>query len=307
MHTMTRKITLALMIPILALIAATQAEAQPQQAGPWFYDLNLGGVHQSDADLKDGGGAFSTDRWFLSGGVNYAWDARNSIGVSLGGGRSIYEFDGLGAFGGGDPWHRVNETRLTLNWRFGFGDKGTAFVIPGVYMQGEQASTGGNTTFGLFAAAAWRVRDGLTIGPGFGLFSRLESGVSVFPVLAIDWDITERWNLSTGSGLGASRGPGLTLRYTLNDDWSLGLTGRYEDFEFRLDDKGPAAGGIGRDQSFPLVFLASLKPNPKFGLSVFAGLELGGKLKLSDADGERLDESSFDPAPVLGASLVVNF
>ena len=139
------------------------------------------------------------------------------------------------------------------------------------------------------------------------MFSRLEDSARIFPILAIEWNITDRWNLSTGRGLAASQGPGLMLSYELNEDWSLGLAGRYEDIEFRLDNEGPAAGGVGRDQSMPLVFMATLEPSKKFRLSVFTGIELNGTLKLKDALGDIVDESSYDPAPLFGATFDVRF
>jgi len=113
--------------------------------------------------------------------------------------------------------------------------------------------------------------------------------------------------LSTGRGLASSQGPGLTLSYKLNEDWSLGVAGRYEDLEFRLDDKGVAAGGVGRDQSFPLVFTAELTPNKKINLSVFAGLEFGGKLKLRNALDILVEESKYDPAPIVGGTFEFRF
>jgi hypothetical protein len=178
------------------------------------------------------------------------------------------------------------------------------FVVPALQMDGESGADD-TTTYGLYAAAAWRVRENLTIGPGFGVFTRLEDSARFFPILAIDWDFKERWNLSTGSGLAASRGPGLTLKYQLNEDWSLGVAGRYEDIEFRLGDKGPVPGGVGRDLSVPVLFLATLKPDPKLKFSVFVGVELFGTLKLKDPAGHVLEESDYDPAPLFGATFEV--
>jgi hypothetical protein len=197
---------------------------------------------------------------------------------------------------------------VSVTARFGFGETGSFIIIPSARWNGEKgAGSGDSATYGLFAAAAWRISESLTIGPGVGVFSRLESGSQIFPVLAIDWDISDRWNLSTGRGLAASQGPGLTLSYELNQNWSFGLSGRYEDLEFRLDDEGPAAGGVGRDQSFPLVVSAILAPNSTFKVAVFAGLEFGGKLKLKDSAGVVIDESSYDPAPLVGATFEVRF
>ena len=305
---MTRTTTFLTVFTVFGLFCAMPATAQEQQRSPWSFNIDGGGVHQSEVDLKDDTGGFSVDRWFLGAGVNYSWDRRTSFGMSVGGGKSFYEFNELTGFGGGEPWDTIEDSRVSLTGRFGFGETGSVIIIPTVRINGEKgASNSDSRSYGLFGAVAWRLNEDLTIGPGIGIFSRLESSTRFFPVLAIDWNISDRWNLSTGRGLASSQGPGLTLSYKLNDDWSLGLSGRYEDIEFRLDDDGPAAGGVGRDQSFPLVFRADLTPNRKISLAVFAGLEFGGKLKLKNALNVIVDESKYELAPIFGGTFEFRF
>ena len=292
----------------ICLLCSSAVAAQAPQRGPLIFDIDGGAVHQSMTDLKDGEGSFAVDRWFVSAGITYAWDRRNAIGFTLGGGRSSYEFDDLTGPAGSEPWNKIEETRASITGRFSFSDKGTAIIIPTVRFNGEEgASSSDSRTFGLFAAAAWRIDEDLTIGPGIGVFSRLEDGNRIFPILVIDWNISERWNLSTGRGLAASQGPGLTLSYTLNQNWSFGLSGRYENVEFRLDDEGAAPGGVGRDRSLPLVASAILDINPTIKLSVFAGLEFGGELRLKDAMDVTVEESEYDPAPHFGATFAIRF
>ena len=303
---MTRYINFA--VVIFGLILISPASAQSEQNGQMVFNVNGTGMHQTETDLSDSEGAFAVDRWFFSLGLDYGWSQRDSIGFSVGAGRSIYEFADPTGFGGGDPWGTVEDARVSVTWRFGFGETGSFILIPTARFDGEKdASTGDSGTYGLYAAAAWRINENLTIGPGFGVFSRLEDGTRIFPILAIDWNITDRWSLSTGKGMAASQGPGLTLGYKLNEDWSLGLAGRVEDVEFRLDDEGVAAGGVGRDQSWPLVFMGTLEPNKKLRFSVFAGVELFGSLKLKDSMGDVIEESDYDPAPIFGASFDVRF
>jgi hypothetical protein len=305
---MTYSNALLTTITLSSLLCAMPVAAQPEQRSPWSFNVDGGGVHQSQADLKDSTGGFSADRWFLGAGLNYSWNARTSLGISVGGGRSIYDFDELTVFGGGEPWDTIEDTRVSLSARFGFGETGSIFIIPSMRYSGEKgASNSDSRSYGLFAAAAWRLNENLTIGPGIGVFSRIEDGTKFFPVLAIDWNISDRWNLSTGRGLASSQGPGLTLGYKLNDDWSFGLSGRYENKEFRLDDKGVAAGGIGRDESIPMVFSANLKPDKKINLSVFAGLEFAGKLKLKNSTGDLLEENKYDPALLFGGTFEFRF
>lgn len=305
---MKRTSAVIVALSLLCMLLTTQAQAQPQQGSPWSFTFDGGGAHNSEADLKDGPGSVSVDRWFVGAGVNYAWSPRNSIGLSIGGGRSDYEFGDLTGFGRGEPWDTIEDSRLSFSARFGVGQKGVAFVIPTIRINGEKgASNSDSRTWGLFGAVAWRVNENLTIGPGIGVFSRLEKSAQFFPVLAIDWTFAGRWNLSTGRGLASSRGPGLTLTYELNENWDLGLAGRYEDQEFRLDDKGVAAGGVGRDQSFPLVFKADLKPNDKMNFSVFAGASFGGTLKVKDAADELVRKSDYKVTALFGASFEFRF
>ncbi len=93
------------------LIISMPTMAQAQQNGPWVFKADGGVVHQADTDLKDGGGGFAVDRWFVSGGVDYVWDQRTSLGFSVGGGKSNYEFDDLSGSGGGDPWNKIEDSR----------------------------------------------------------------------------------------------------------------------------------------------------------------------------------------------------
>lgn len=295
-------------LTLAALLYAMPADAQQQNHGPWYFSIDGVGAHQSEADMKDTGGGFARDAWFARAALDYAWNQQDSVGLSVGGGAYIYDFNDKSGFGGGEPWHKVNDARVSLSGRFGFGETGQLFIVPTVRFNGESgASASDSRTFGIFAAAAWRIRDNLTIGPGFGVFSRLENNTRFFPILAIDWAISERWNLSTGRGLASSQGPGLTLSYKLDDDWSFGLTGRFENVEFRLDDEGQAPGGIGRDHSMPLVFSARLMPNDRLNLNVFTGLAINGELKLKNSDGDTVEETSYDPALLFGAAFEYRF
>ena len=305
---MLRKTTALAFAAMFSLLCAQTLAAQTPRNNSISVHADGGLAFQSSADLKDSEGSFSVNRWFASMGLDYAWNSRNSIGISFGGGGSKYDFDDLTGIGDGNPWEEIEDTRISITGRFGFGDTGSIILIPTARYNGEKDSNSSDgRTYGLYAAAAWRISEDLTIGPGIGIFSRLESGSRIFPILVIDWDISDRWNLSTGRGLAASQGPGLTLSYSLSQSWSLGIVARYENIEFRLDENGPTPGGVGRDQSIPMVATVNWNPNPVVKLSVFAGIEFNGKLKLKNALDELVDESSYDPAPLFGATFKFRF
>lgn len=290
----------------MTLLASGQLLAQPQPG--WVFSVDGAAVYQAEADLDDEDGAFSLDRWFVGANLDYLWTPRTALGVSVGGGLSDYDFSGSTALGPGEPWGAIEDWRVSLVSRFAINERVSGIVIPSYRVNRESgASASDADTLGLLAGVSWRLSDTLTIGPGIGVFERLEESTQVFPILVIDWDITERWNLSTGQGLAASQGPGLNLSYTLTDNWSLGVAGRYEQIDFRLDNDGPAPGGIGRDETFPLVFMADWSPKPGTRLNLFVGGEFSGQLELADAQGNALATSDYDTALILGASFAYRF
>jgi hypothetical protein len=300
----------------ILILPAGEARALESGSGTWMFNIEGGFAAQQESDIESGPGSFSVDREFISAGASYAWDRRKAIGVSVGGGQSDYNFMNFPAdlpeeyagIAGDGPWGKIEDVRISISTRFALGKTGTGFLIPSARSNAESgASSADGRTYGLFGGAAWRINKDLNLGPGFGIFSRLESGVRFFPILVIDWNLGERWNLSTGRGLAASQGPGLTLTWQATESFDLGLAGRYERQEFRLSDDGPVPGGVGRDQSFPLVLTASWNPNQTIGLSLFAGMEFGGELRLEDEIGEFVSKQSYDPAPILGAIFRLNF
>jgi hypothetical protein len=301
---MTQTFTSTTLAAFCSLLCSSFAFGQSQYPSPWVFSLSGAAAHQSSTDLANTDTEFSRDRVYLSAGADYGWSKRDSVGIRIGGGSSNYEFASDSQPGDASPWSKIQERQVSFNGRFGIGQKGSLIVLPSLRQYGEKgASSSESQTYGLLTAAFWQVSDTLTIGPGIGVFSRLEESTSVFPILAIDWDVSERWNLSTGRGLAATRGPGLTLSYQINPAWSLDLSGRYEEFEFRLDDEGIAPGGVGSDKSIPVVVSTRYEPSKKLSFSAFIGAGLDGRLRLRDESGNDIQEDEYETALLLGATL----
>lgn len=261
-------------------------------------------VYQGDTDI-DEGGSFSASRTFVRGSAIYRFGGGASTGVSVSVGVFDYDFDDIAT----RPWEDIRDIRISAPTRFRVGDTTTAFISPQVrwdYESGADKSDG--NTYGVFAGIAWELSDSLTIGPAFGAYSQLEeSGADFFPALLVDWDITDRWNLNTGAGLGATGGPGLTLGYGLSDRSRLALSVRSESVRFRLDDSGLAPNGVGEDESIPVVISYQYEPNPGALFSAFIGAEFNGELTLDDASGNRISRQSYDTAPLAGLAIRLRF
>ncbi len=290
--------------------AEKSASAAARFQGPpdgWSTFVRGGAVNQFDTDIDDDGG-FGTQRFYFQGGATYTWDRRNSVSLALGYGRDGYHFDGSSGFGALSPWEDIHGVDVAVPVRYGLNRKWTAFVVPSVRVNAEDgAETGDATTGGVLGGAAYRVGDRLTLGPGIGVVTQIEDDVEVFPILLIDWRITDAISLTTGRAVGATLGPGLQLVWAPDRNWEFSFGGRYERLRFRLDKDGPAPEGVGDDRAFPMYAGFRYSFTPLFQVSVIGGVELGGELLLEDRNGNLVRKSGYGTAGFLGGAINLRF
>ena len=295
---------------VLLVATSTLATAQEtrQAFGPWVWSVAGGAVHQFSTDFSDSEGDVSITRTFVEGGLGYAWDRNTSVSLSLAAGSSDYNFSSDALIEGRKPWGRIEEYRLSVPIRFSPTEKMRAIIIPSVRTFAESgASTSDGRTEGFIGGFSWKFSDTLTLGPGMGWFSDLGDDSIAFPVILVDWKITDSLSLNTGRGLAASQGPGLSLNYQLNKAWTLGLTARYEQTRFVLEEREGRSAQIGEDSSTPLLLVASYNLWPMTNLSAFVGVELGGSFKLEDGRGGEIAETDLDTATVIGFAFQSRF
>ncbi len=305
-----------LVVFLLLIVAMPVAEAARETSGErasfrpeegWSLSLRGGAAHQFETGLDDGG-EFRVNRLFLQGGARYAPDHRRSVSLALGYGFDGYEFSGGRGIAALSPWESVHTVRVSAPVRWGVGREWTVFVIPTVRSAAESgASLGDSVSGGGFAGFSYRFGDRLTIGPGVGVMTEIEESPDIFPVLLIDWKVTDRLRLETGRGLGASRGPGLFLRFEASERLDVSFGGRYEKLRFRLDREGVAPDGVGSDRSFPLFCGATYRFTPRAEASLVGGVALGGKLRLEDENGNRIAEEDYGAAAFLGVAFGLRF
>jgi hypothetical protein len=274
-------------------------EGPPDMKTGWSPYIQGGALHQFNADLDDGS-QFSVNRYFMQGGLTYALDMKRSVSVALGYGLDSYDFSGDGEFAAINPWHNVHTMRLSVPVRWGIDSNWSVYFVPTVRVAAESGASWGDALIGGgFAGFTYRISDRLTIGPGIGAIRQIED-TSVFPVLLIDWKITDTLSLQTGRGVGATLGPGLRLTWAPISKWRFSIGGRYEKLRFRMDKDGPVPSGIGDDRAFPLLGSVTYSFTPDAQINLYGGVDLGGKLRLEDKNGNLITEEDHDPVPVLG-------
>lgn len=269
--------------------------------GGWSSIVRGGAIFQGDADLDDGG-SFQSARFNIEAGQGYRWNRTDGASLTFSYSYDGYDFSsGGGGAGIGEPWDDIHTFSISAPVRYGINRQWSAFLIPSVRSTGEGGADFGDTVSGgAFAGASYRFGDRLTIGPGIGVVGQIEESATVFPVLIINWKITDTISLETGRGLAATLGPGLTMSYSPSEQWKFMLGGRYEKLRFRLDSDGAVPGGVGEDSSFPIFGGITYSLSRKSSINFVAGVELGGELKLENEDGESVAEDEYDSAPFFG-------
>jgi hypothetical protein len=284
--------------------ALTGGPALAQQGTGWVTETTGFAAFQGDSDLSGGGDVSATRTFFRVGGL-YRFDQSSAAGLALGIGEQSYDF-GSGA---APLWGDVRAVGLSFPILFELGQGADVLVAPQIRSAYESGASGSDSvTYGVFAGISWQVSDALRIGPAFGAFSEIEGGgVEAFPALIVDWQISDRWSLTTGGGIAATQGPGLRLGYAASDALDLGLEVRLERAEFRLDDTGLAPGGVGEDSSVPVVFSLDYSPNPGLSVSGFAGAAFDGELTARDATGAIVNRQTYEVAPLAGLAIRLRF
>ncbi len=269
------------------------------------FRFRAGTVHQFDAGL-DGGGEFQVTRAFGDLGARYAFREGTSTGLSIGYAWDDYDFSSSARLGGRSPWGEVHRLRLSLptfweahpSWRF--------LAIPILRFSAESPNDWGNAVSGGgILGFSYRFDERLRIGPGVGVLSEIEDDPTIFPVVVVDWRPTDRLRIDTGRGLGSSNGPGLRASYELSEWWQVSVGARYERLRFRLD-QGNGSGNVGEDRSLPAF--AGLRFGLPFAhVSLVAGAEFLGRLRLEDDRGRKIESRDYDPAPFVGLTIQAYF
>ena len=204
------------------------------------------------------------------------------------------------------PWNNIDNFRIGVFTRWAFENKWTSFAAASVRGYGEpDVDLSDALTGAVFGGASYRFNERLSLGPGLGVVGQLDDQPMVFPVIVVDWKITEKLSLSTGGGLAATAGPGLSLTYKMTKHWKAGLTGRYENKRFRLTNDGVVPGGVGEDRNFPLLGTLSYVLYPGTQITGLLGMNFDGRIRAEDANGAVLYSSEYGNALTAGLTVQI--
>lgn len=287
----------------LALASAGLAHAQTPD---WNFTLSASPVHQGRSDLKGGGDMASTSL-LLRAGISNTLRGGHRSGLTLNYDHTDYDFGGATAFGGRAPWGSVERYGFSLPLSYALQDGWSLGVAPSVDWFGEHgADSGESLSWGGLFTATKRYANGNRLGFGLGAFDRFEK-TSVFPMVLVDWKLTERWKLVNPLPAGPTGPAGLELDYRLDRDWNVGIGAAWRSTRFRLATDNIVANGIGEERGVPVFLRASRNFGKLAALSLYAGVVTNGQLRVEDAAGNTLRRVDLDTAPVVGATFTLRY
>ena len=99
------------------------------------------------------------------------------------------------------------------------------------------------------------------------------------------------------------------------DEVQLGVGAAFQTRRYRLEDdvltlpSGPTSfqDPIGEETSVPIYARIAWRPTPRMNFGIIAGVSVGGKVRVEDEDGDRIDQEDLDPAPTVGITGTILF
>jgi len=296
--------TLALVVAAWSVFpGAVHAQGQ---GGGWSQFGSLTAVYQGTADLE-GGGNYSAWSTILRAGVLGDLGGGRRAGLVLNYDHSDYEFSSPSAFGGVAPWGTVLRYGLAAPLSFTRADGWSLGLTPSVdWIHEDGADVGESLTWGAIATATRFFPDGNRIGFGLGIFDR-PGETRAFPLLLVDWRLSERWRLANPLPAGPTGPAGLELDYLLGGGWNLGFGAAWRSTRLRLSEGGPVPNGIAEEEGVPVFLRATRSFGPVGTLYLYAGVITSGRLSVEDASGQVQREVDFGTAPLFGATFSTRF
>jgi hypothetical protein len=264
-------------------------------------------AHQFSSSI-DGDGDVAVTNYIFNFGTRFKLSRAASLMITADYRIGDWDFSETTSFGGTKPWNDVH--RLSLSARLGVDlDNGWAISGGPVFELARESGADLDDSWvaGGFASASYRFSESLLLGGGFGVVSQIEDDVRFFPVIVVNWEITNGLRLVNATRSIAAGRAGLELVFDVASGWEFAVGGVYDFQRFRLDDEGYAPDGVGEATNFPFYSRLSWKVSKNVQLDFLAGITAFGNLKVDDRDGRELESKDYNTSFVLGLTGSIRF
>jgi hypothetical protein len=266
-------------------------ETMEQPQVEHILQVNPGFTYNSDADF-DNSSLGKVSVWRFDVPVRYTIKTEaGDLGLGAFYEYSEYDLDKL------DGTKDFNTLAFDTFWKGMLNDEWGYFVFGAV---GFSASThtglGDGLTGGAAAGGRYVWSKDLSLGLGVAVATRLEDDPMVLPVIALNWQINDRWNLRTLNGA--------TLTYDVSGDkkFLLDLGARYQRREYRVESDTSLT-----EKMISLEVGATYRFAPEFALRGFVGVTAGRSFELRHNDERVGEEQDVNASAFLGVRALFTF
>jgi hypothetical protein len=233
-------------------------------------------IHQFNTNL-DNGGDVSVNRYF----VHFDWKKIINVHYNL----NDYSFSDTAPLLNSKTLEKVHSLGLDIGMMFKVYEEWRLVLVPSIEFSGE-------------SGAEWS--DSL-------IYGGIVAAVNRYPIIIIDWKITEKLRLSNPLPAGPSGPAGLELSYEINKNWETGFGGAYRSFRYRLSDEGVVSKGIFQDRSVPVWGRLSWKHASRLRIDFNAGAFVFGHMKIENQEGNDIRKDNYDASPFVALTISLNF
>jgi hypothetical protein len=297
-------------LALSVVLAATQALAEPADSaapqGAPGVSLAVTPVYQFDSSLNSGG-SVSIFRLLFDVNAKTALSKELGVGFHFSYDYADYHFSGPVGFGWPNPWDTVHRLEFGSSVSYDLTPEWSLMVAPSVqFSRADDAGWGNALVYGGVVSIRKDFSKSLTLGLGVGAFSEIEQ-MTIFPMIVVNWKITDRLTLANPFRPGPTGPAGLELAYRIGNGWDAGTGAAYRSNRFRLNRTGLFGDSIGESNAIPAWVRLSRKMGNTFNLDFYTGAMLGGQMSIDNRDGTRLTSASVDPAPFVALAISAKF
>ena len=279
-----------------------------EEKAPWDAGMSVrvfGGYEYLLSTKLDTEGRFSVHRVRAGAVMRKALNSDLSMSIRLGGESEKWNFEGSTVMGR-NPWDDVHTFGAAVGFEWQAGNDWVVFGGPVAEVAYEGgADIGDAFQGGGYVGTMTQINESLLIGGGFGIVSQIEDDATFYPVIVLDWSITDDLKL-TSRTRAIGRG-GMELVWSPDRDTEFAAGATIRNRRFLLNDAGFGQDGVVDHDSLTFYARVGWNMQPNLSLDLYAGYEVEGELTIDDSRGNRLTSEDYDEGIVLGVSLSYRF
>ncbi|MDZ4771727.1 MAG: DUF6268 family outer membrane beta-barrel protein [Planctomycetota bacterium] len=236
--------------------------------------------------------------------IDEHWILRGQIGAE----NSRYDWSRESAFlGSNRPWGEIWKSGVALQLLYDI-DEQWGLVTSATFASGAETDADFEDSLAVkgYVGFTWKRDDRLTLGLDMSVSSQIEDSVRILPFPVIDWRFDDDWRFVTDIG-DVVEGPSAALRRTCSENFELGLIAFSTLNDARLNDTGAAPNGVLRETRLGVGLEGVWKPHRAVQISALAGFDVWGEFEVADSNGDEIDTTDLEPAPVFGISARLYF